>query len=490
MADRESMLRLASARWVLAASAAVCAAVGAPAQAESALAARCRTAVAPFGEPWWGALLVADAGEVVWQQASGLADRKKVPLSVDHVFDLGTVAQQWTRLLVLDLCDAGKLRLDDPIRKFTKDWPAEKAAMTVRHVLQHRSGLPRDAQWGGGRAGASRTAWQAIAEAPLDGPPGGETRYSQLNNNLLVLVCEVAGKDKFDKLLETRALRGFGMTHAGVLSSRLDAKRLTTRRSDADAAGEALSAFDWNYVHRGVRGVLASPSDLHAFLARVTDDKKGLSSDARTVWLTKTDGGGLYVQQEPVSGTAAWRMYGDVKGFKTRLTVWPSRRAWVVVCTDDQSPAQELEAALVAAVGNGGGAAAAGPTTVPVAGASAGAPPPKASAAAVQRFAGRYELPNGGGVFVVRAQGDGAVLLGEGLVASARLDVGAWPTPDEARLRKAEDRGMFVLDRVRAGDASIDRDGFVDAAQGEALADELQRRGAQSFRWVGSRRER
>ena len=89
---------------------------------------------------------VAQGGKPVLQKAYGMADLEHdVPNRADTIFEAGSVSKQFTAAAVLLLAQEGKLSLDDPVRKYVPELPDYGAPLTIRHMLQHTSGL-RD--WG------------------------------------------------------------------------------------------------------------------------------------------------------------------------------------------------------------------------------------------------------------------------------------------------------------------------------------------------------
>ena len=89
---------------------------------------------------------VARGGKPVLQKAYGMADLEHdVPNAPDTIFEAGSVSKQFTAAAVLLLAQEGKLSLDDQARKYLPELPDYGAPLTVRHMLQHTSGL-RD--WG------------------------------------------------------------------------------------------------------------------------------------------------------------------------------------------------------------------------------------------------------------------------------------------------------------------------------------------------------
>jgi CubicO group peptidase (beta-lactamase class C family) len=61
------------------------------------------------------------------------------------VFDVGSIAKQFTAAAILILAHDGKLSLDDPVQKFIPDLPGYAARITLRQLLYHTSGI-RDYQ--------------------------------------------------------------------------------------------------------------------------------------------------------------------------------------------------------------------------------------------------------------------------------------------------------------------------------------------------------
>ena len=136
--------------------------------------------------------------------AYGMADLEHdVPLRPDTIFEAGSVTKQFTAAAVLLLAQQGKLSLDDTVRKYIPELPGLGTPITIRHMLNHTSGL-RD--WGSleAIAGWPRTT-RAYTHAhvleilsrqrALNYPPGAEYSYTNTGYNLAaILVKRVSGK--------------------------------------------------------------------------------------------------------------------------------------------------------------------------------------------------------------------------------------------------------------------------------------------------------
>lgn len=89
------------------------------------------------------AVLVIENGKVAYQKGYGLADLKSGrAIAADTAFDLASVSKQFTAMAILQLAERGKLGLNDSLRKFYPEFPAYADKITIRHLLNHTSGLP------------------------------------------------------------------------------------------------------------------------------------------------------------------------------------------------------------------------------------------------------------------------------------------------------------------------------------------------------------
>ena len=88
--------------------------------------------------------------DVVWQKGYGFADlAKKSPATPATAYRIASLSKLFTATAILQLRDAGRLQLDDPVAKWLPEFrPAAKfpdaPVITIRHLLTHTSGLPRE----------------------------------------------------------------------------------------------------------------------------------------------------------------------------------------------------------------------------------------------------------------------------------------------------------------------------------------------------------
>src|SRR5690348_14785242 len=111
-------------------------------------AARVDQLFAQFDKPGspGAAVAVVKSGEIVYKHGYGLANLEyDIPITPATVFHVASVSKQFTAMAILLLEQQGRLSLDDDIRKYLPEMADFGATITLRHLLNHTSGL-RD-QW-------------------------------------------------------------------------------------------------------------------------------------------------------------------------------------------------------------------------------------------------------------------------------------------------------------------------------------------------------
>ena len=166
---------------------------------------------------------MAVGGAPVLTRAYGMADLEHdVPNTPDTIFEAGSVSKQFTAAAVALLARDGKLSLDDPVRKYIPEVPDYGVPLTIRHMLQHMSGL-RD--WGSleGIAGWPRGTRVYTHDHVLDivsrqkalnFTPGQTYSYSNTGYNLAAIVVNHL-LSMLDSFVTIRMNGGLGAPSSG-----------------------------------------------------------------------------------------------------------------------------------------------------------------------------------------------------------------------------------------------------------------------------------
>jgi CubicO group peptidase (beta-lactamase class C family) len=149
-----------------------------------------------------GILLVADKGVPVYHKAFGFKNfETREPLSTSHIVEVASVSKQFTAMTIMTLFEEGKLNFDDPLNKYIPDLPYP--GITIRHLLNHTSGLPdyqevMDKYWDKTKVAgnADNIAFLIQYHPAARFAPGEKYEYSNTGYMLLASVFEkISGED-------------------------------------------------------------------------------------------------------------------------------------------------------------------------------------------------------------------------------------------------------------------------------------------------------
>ena len=161
-------------------------------------------------------VLVSRGSELVFSRGYGIADMTtSTPVTPDTNFRLASVSKQFTAMTILMLCEDGKLSLDDRLPGLIPDFPEYGTSITVRHLLNHTSGL-RDYEdmlpAGQAEQVLDRDVLELMRKASgTDFPPGARYRYSNSGYAVLALIVERISGQRFALFLQSRIFEPLGM---------------------------------------------------------------------------------------------------------------------------------------------------------------------------------------------------------------------------------------------------------------------------------------
>lgn len=99
------------------------------------------------------AIAVVQDGKVIYAKGYGVRDiDKKLPVTTDTLFAIGSISKSFTALNFAILNDQGKVDWDQPVRRYLPEFemydPVATLQATPRDLFSHRTGLPRhDLVW-------------------------------------------------------------------------------------------------------------------------------------------------------------------------------------------------------------------------------------------------------------------------------------------------------------------------------------------------------
>ncbi|HEX9800225.1 MAG TPA: serine hydrolase domain-containing protein [Thermoanaerobaculia bacterium] len=306
--------------------------------------------------PGVGVLVVRD-GAVDRIQGYGYANLELgVPVSVDSVFQSGSVGKMFTAAGILLLAEEGKLGLDDRLARHFPGSPSSWHRITIRHLLTHTSGLRDYGDEFDYRKDYTDAEMLAVMQKlPLEFEPG--TQWSYSNSGYLVLgllTTKLAGEHWSDYQSE-RIFATHGMATTRVISER----DLVPHRAAGYALDEAGEIKNQEWVappfNRCADGALYfSLRDLAAW-ARALDAGRVVSPEHAAAWWTPValaDGShaayGFGWRLGEQRGQSVIEHGGSWQGFRAAIARYPEQRLTVAVLANLAQAEPETMAHVIA----------------------------------------------------------------------------------------------------------------------------------------------
>jgi CubicO group peptidase (beta-lactamase class C family) len=278
-----------------------------------------------------GVVFAADEGKVIAAVAVGNVggntdDRSDTPLEVTSLFEIGSCTKPFTAIAVMQLVEAGKLNLDDSIAEHLPGIPESCRAITVRHLLQHTSGIPRTNSQGYG-TDLAKVLPTFLAGGPKTTPGTRHEYWNQGYSLLSEVIAQASGKSY------TAYCRESTFKPAKMQSSRFTGQRaprgvlVTTGRSET---GRDRTAFEhpygeYGFQYRGMGGLVTSLVDLWKWDRALA---AGALLESKSIKEMTTPGDGNYALGWRIktleSGDVVHEHTGSVRGFLSSIRRNPS----------------------------------------------------------------------------------------------------------------------------------------------------------------------
>ncbi len=286
--------------------------------------------------------MVIKDGKAIFRQAYGLANLEdKIPCTIQTNFRLASLTKQFTAMAVMMLAERKRLNLANRLTDFFPDFPAYGKQISVRHLLNHTSGL---------------IAYEDLIPAGTTVPlkdrdvlallkqqdqtyfaPGAQFRYSNSGYALLALIVEAVSKTSFAAFLKRNIFsplqmtntvayeqgvstvknRAYGYSQRGKLFARTDQSLTSSVLGDGGIYSSVADLYKWDQSLYTAR-LISSKMLREAFTPKVTTDEA--DSDYGYGWF--------------ITRRHNWKTlwhYGETIGFSTAIVRVPEQKLTVII---------------------------------------------------------------------------------------------------------------------------------------------------------------
>ncbi len=307
--------------------------------------------------------------ELIWSKGYGFADvARRTRATPATAYRIASISKLFTATAILQLRDAGKLLLDDPVADHLPWFKIKNAhpdgpVITIRHLITHTSGLPRESTgtyWNDLNFPTREEMMEILATQETAIPAETEWKYSNLALALAGEIVAVVSGEPWDQYVERHILRPLSMRSTRAMPApdmRILASGYTRRVPGENRVPEPFVDT------RGLApaaNLASTVEDLARFAALQFRDAaaegeqilKGstLREMHRIQWLRPDwrSGQGLGFSIRRVGDQVRVGHGGSVPGHRTQIEIAPAQKFAVIVLTNanDGEPLQYVNQAF------------------------------------------------------------------------------------------------------------------------------------------------
>lgn len=299
-------------------------------------------------------VIVIKNSKVLFKKAYGLANLEdKIPSTTGTNYRLASVTKQFTAMAIMILAERKRLSYEDRLGDFFPGFPEYGKQITVRHLLNHTSGLI-----------AYEDVMDENATVPLADqdvlelmmrqdhthfPPGTQYRYSNGGYVLLGLIVEKASGTSFPEFLRKNIFAPLKMNHT-VLYHRDDHSDRRRRAYGYSRRGDVFVRTDQSLTSstRGDGTVYSSVEDLYKWDQALYSTRLVSAQTLKQAFTAGTNvdedtgyGFGWFIENK--RGLRTVSHSGNTIGFTQFIRRFPEQRFTIIVQANrNDAPLAEL----------------------------------------------------------------------------------------------------------------------------------------------------
>ncbi|MBI9070938.1 MAG: beta-lactamase family protein [Melioribacteraceae bacterium] len=289
-----------------------------------------------------GLAAVASKGKIVHVKPYGMANVElSVPVSDSTVFEIGSISKQFVVAAVLLLKEDGKLKLEDSIHDYLPFLPGEWLGVTVKHLMNHTSGIPDYEEIRTYDVYRFRLTPEDVIKIahsrPMDFKPGTGYYYSNTAFYLLSMIVERIEGKPLGQILESRIFAPLNM-HQTRMANPED---IIPKRASGyweNKTGELINRFPTETSSTlGAGGLLSSVYDMAKWDEALYSDKILNEKSKQEMWTSTVLPNGVNTNYgfgwsvRSYMGLKAQSHSGQVAGFVANFARFPEEEICVIV---------------------------------------------------------------------------------------------------------------------------------------------------------------
>lgn len=299
------------------------------------------------------ALAVVDGDHILHLAGYGKADQSGRPVTPQTPFVLASASKPLTALAIMQLVEAGQIELDTPVQRYLPTFRVADVAasqqITVRHLLQHTSGIP-EIGCQSNRFGSKNLAdfVAALQTIELQAPAGTQPFYCSGNYNILGYLIEQVSGQPYAAYMQEHIFTPLAMHHS--FTDEQAAKQAGLAQGYRWLFGwPTPSDYPYDVAQMPSGFLIASAEDMaHFLLAQLNGGRYGTTSILSAQGIAAMQAPGVPVGDEqrtyglgwhtkPLGGVPVVMHSGDHPNMHTLLFMEPASHRGAVLLMNSQN---------------------------------------------------------------------------------------------------------------------------------------------------------
>ena len=285
---------------------------------------------------------IVQNGKVIYSKGFGVTNiTSKTKVTENHVFHVASVSKLFTAIAIMQLADAGKLKLSDklvkiaPKLKFSDDRVKD---ISLRQLLNHTAGLPDVGNYHWSRHSKGKKALEKDMlkkDFKLKYAPASKVYYSNLGYDVLGYVVQKASGQIFEDYVKQHILDKAGMTNSDFRYFKIPKKLRVSPHTKNRVSGKIVLRKDYSYTreHAPSSTLNASVKELNLWMMQFLKALDHNKSYQRMLKLSFEGNShmGLGFQIGKIKGRKKVGHYGGDRGFRSYLMMIPEENIGLVI---------------------------------------------------------------------------------------------------------------------------------------------------------------
>lgn len=277
-----------------------------------------------IGQHFSGTALVVRKGKVILNQSYGLANQEKQIKNTPNTrYYIGSAQKAIIATAILQLEQAGKIKIEDPVAKYIKDFPNGQQ-ITLKNLLNHTSGLT-------GRTEGSKEILpqQIIQEIEAAGSDStiGTWHYSDSNYAVLAYILQLVSKQDAQEYIQEHIFEAANMQNTGFFQNDAAVENLSESYKEKNGQIEKVQLPNLSQLF-GAGDIYTTATDFYLFDQALMQGKLINEVEKNKMMTSGSDstyGMGFYVNP------GSYSSHGVLGGFNTINTFTHTGLTYIIL---------------------------------------------------------------------------------------------------------------------------------------------------------------